>query len=177
MVSMASTTYIPVSEYLQTVYRPDREYIDGEVRERNVGKFEHARIQALLAAWFGQNEAAWKVIVVTEQRIQVSPNRVRIPDVTLLPIGSHPDVISQPPLLIIEILSPDDTYWDTEERSEDYFAMGVGVVWIIDPKTRTGRMCVEQAWTAVTRLTVPGTEIYLDLPNLFKKVSEPGALI
>ncbi len=40
---MASTTQVPVSEYLKTSYRPDREYIDGELRERNVGKWEHAR--------------------------------------------------------------------------------------------------------------------------------------
>jgi hypothetical protein len=46
---MASVTQIPAAEYLKTSYRPDREYIDGEVRERNVGKWEHARVQLLLA--------------------------------------------------------------------------------------------------------------------------------
>jgi hypothetical protein len=35
---MANATQISVTEYLQTSYRPDREYVDGEVRERNVGK-------------------------------------------------------------------------------------------------------------------------------------------
>jgi hypothetical protein len=34
---MASATQIPVSEYLDTIYHPDREYVDGELRERNVG--------------------------------------------------------------------------------------------------------------------------------------------
>jgi len=29
------------------------------------------------------------------------------------------------PLLVIEILSPDDTYSDTQERAQDYRAMGV----------------------------------------------------
>ena len=47
---MASAIQIPVSEYLDTTYRPDREYVDGELRERNVGKWEHARMQWLLAA-------------------------------------------------------------------------------------------------------------------------------
>jgi hypothetical protein len=32
---MASAIQTPVSEYLQTSYRPDREYVDGELRERN----------------------------------------------------------------------------------------------------------------------------------------------
>jgi hypothetical protein len=38
---------------MQTSYRPDREYVDGELLERNVGKWEHGRIQSLLALWFG----------------------------------------------------------------------------------------------------------------------------
>ncbi len=37
------TMMISPSEYLHTSYRPDREYIDGEQRERQVGKWEHAR--------------------------------------------------------------------------------------------------------------------------------------
>jgi hypothetical protein len=53
---MATTTHIPLSEYLETSYRPDREYVNGELRERNVGKFEHARIMAPLAGWFGRHE-------------------------------------------------------------------------------------------------------------------------
>ena len=77
---MATATQIPVSEYLNTNYRPDREYIDGELRERNVGKWDHARIQALLAAWFVNHESEWDIVSSTEQRTQVSPSRIRIPD-------------------------------------------------------------------------------------------------
>jgi hypothetical protein len=53
---MATILHIPLQEYLETDYRPDREYVDGEIRERNVGKTEHARVQALLAAWFANHE-------------------------------------------------------------------------------------------------------------------------
>jgi hypothetical protein len=34
---MSSTAHVSLAEYMQTSYRPDQEYIDGEVRERNVG--------------------------------------------------------------------------------------------------------------------------------------------
>ncbi len=34
---MATAVHIPLSEYLQTTYRPDRDYIDGELKERNPG--------------------------------------------------------------------------------------------------------------------------------------------
>ena len=75
---MATVLHIPLQEYLSTSYRPDCEYVDGEIRERNVGKYEHARVQALLARWFGNHEQEWGVQVVTEQRVQVSPTRVGI---------------------------------------------------------------------------------------------------
>ncbi len=43
---MATATFLSLGEYLQTTYRPDREYIDGELKERNVGKWDHARVQS-----------------------------------------------------------------------------------------------------------------------------------
>ena len=73
---------------------------------------------------------------------------------------------------MIEILSPDDTYSDTEDRARDYWTMGVETVWIIDPKTRSGRMCFGSEWVRATRLEVPGTPIYVELEDLFSKV--PG---
>jgi Uma2 family endonuclease len=164
---MASATLIPVAEYLSTSYRPDREYIDGEVLERNVGNWEHARIQWLLALWFGRHESEWNIVGSTEQRTQVSETRIRIPDVVVLRPGTQQDVLTNPPLLVIEILSPDDTYSDTEERAQDYSAMGVKMVWIIDPKTRSGRMCSGAEWVRAQRLVVAGTPIYVELDDLF----------
>jgi Uma2 family endonuclease len=168
---MATALHIPLHEYMSTSYRPDCEYVDGEVRERNVGKYEHARVQALLARWFGNHEQEWGVQVVTEQRVQVSPTRVRIPDVTLLTAGAQPDVIVEPPLLVVEILSPDDSYSDTQERAQDYRAMGVETVWIIDPKTRTGRMCSGADWVESSRLEVKGTPLYVNLPDVFGQLT------
>jgi Uma2 family endonuclease len=168
---MATILHIPLHEYLGIGYRPDREYMDGEIRERNVGKYEHARVQALLARWFGNHEQEWGVQVVTEQRVQVSPTRVRIPDVTLLTLGAQPDVISDPPLLVIEILSPDDSYSDTQERAQDYRAMGVETVWIIDPTTRTGRMCSGAEWVESSRLEVKRTPLYVNLPEIFSQLT------
>jgi Uma2 family endonuclease len=169
---MATVVQISIHEYLGTSYRPDCEYVDGEVRERNVGKYEHARVQAMLARWFGNHEQEWGVQVVTGQRVRVSATRVRIPDVTLLAAGAQPDVIVEPPLLVVEILSPDDTYSDTQERAQDYRAMGVGTVWIVDPKTRTGRTCAGANWVESVRLEVKGTLLYVDLPEIFSQLTQ-----
>jgi Uma2 family endonuclease len=164
---MATAIQISIGEYLETSYRPDCEYIDGEVRERNVGKWDHSRLQYLLAAWFASKESEWRALGATEQRMRVSPSRVRIPDLIVVRDEEQPDVTVEPPLLVVEILSPDDTYSDTEERAEDYFRMGVSTVWIIDPKTRTGRMCNRRAWIASPRLEVSDSPIYVELSEIF----------
>ncbi len=169
---MATSTHISLLEYLRTTYRPDREFVDGEVLERNAGKWEHARVQALLASWFGSQEKVWSVKVATEQRLQVSPTRVRIPDVMLVSRGPQPEVTVDPPVLVVEILSPDDTYTDTQSRSADYLNMGVRAVWIIDPASRTGRQCIGDAWIAGETLEVPGTSIQVNLSKLFADLDE-----
>ncbi|MFZ0688848.1 MAG: Uma2 family endonuclease, partial [Acidobacteriaceae bacterium] len=160
-------------EYLDTPYRPDREYIDGEVRERNVGKWEHARLQALLAGWFLSNEPAWQVMTSTEQRTRVATSRVRVPDLVIVQAGPQPPVIDTAPVLIVEILSPDDTYSDLEERVADYRRMGVEAIWAIDPKTRSGRMCIGDDWKSARRLEVPGTPIFVELDALFSSLDRP----
>jgi Uma2 family endonuclease len=164
---MATVLHIPIEEYLGLSFRPDREYVDGEIRERNVGKWEHARVQALLAAWFVNHEREWRTASSTEQRVRVSQSRVRVPDLVVMPAGPQPEVVTEPPLLVVEILSPDDSYSDTQERAHDYRAMGVETIWIIDPKTRTGRMCRGAEWIEASRLEVKGTPLYVELAEIF----------
>jgi len=168
---MATALHIPLHDYLGTSYRPDREYVDGEIRERNGGKWEHARVQWLLAHWFGNHEQEWGITGSTEQRVLVAESRVRVPDLVVLTAGAQPDVLTDPPLLVIEILSPDDTYSDTQERAQDYREMGVETVWIIDPKTRSGRMCCGADWVESSRLEVKGTPLYVNLPDIFGQLT------
>lgn len=134
---MSSTTLVAVSEYLATSYRPDRDYVDGELQERNVGEWPHSRAQASLCSFLFQREAQWGIRVVTEQRVQVSATRFRIPDicVTLVSDPIQP-ILTRPPFLCIEILSKDDTVSQLNERIADYFRMGVRYVWVIDPLMR-----------------------------------------
>ena len=169
---MATLTQVSLAEYLDTIYHPDCEYIDGEIRERNVGKFEHAKLQWLLPIWFGKHDLAWDVTGCVEQRMRVSATRIRVPDLVVMRPGPQPEVMTEPPLLIIEILSPDDTYSDLQERCEDYRNLGVENIWIIDPKTRTGRMCLGPDWIAAERLEVAGTPIHVQLKALFDQLDQ-----
>ncbi len=75
---------ISVEEYLATVFRPDCDYDDGEVQERNFGEWDHSSLQKRLLLYFGNRENEWGIQVVPEQRVQVGPTRFRIPDVTVV---------------------------------------------------------------------------------------------
>jgi len=131
-----STTAVPLSEYLHTDYRPDVDYIDGELEERNVGEWDHARLQALIERYLGNREREWGILVVPEQRIQVSPTRFRVPDIAVVATRPATGVITEPPLLCIEILSPEDRATRIQARIDDYLNMGVSCVWLVDPATR-----------------------------------------
>lgn len=134
---MQNATLTPLSAYLSTSYRPDCDYLDGVVLERNVGERDHSRLQALLAGYFLVREEQWGVRVFTEQRIQVKPFRFRVPDICVV-LGATPDeqIFTQPPLLCIEILSPSDRLAEMQERVDDYLAFGVKHVWLINPQAR-----------------------------------------
>jgi Uma2 family endonuclease len=165
-----STTLISLEEYLQTSYKPDCDFVDDHLEERNVGQFDHNRIQALVLAWFMSQEKLWNMVAVPEQRTRVSGRRVRIPDVCLIRADTPREQVSEtPPLLCVEVMSPEDRLSRTTKVLDDFAAMGVEHLWIIDPRDRVGY--IYQAGGRLQqvedRLVIPGTPIYLDLPTLF----------
>ena len=135
-VTMASGTLISVEEYLNTSYRPDRDYVGGAIVERPVGEYDHSRLQMLVAGILLANEALWSTRTLPEQRVQVTRDRFRIPDVCVIRRGAEQQVITRPPVLCIEVISKDDTASGLEERVQDYLRFGVPTVWVIDPRTR-----------------------------------------
>ena len=133
---MSTVTAIPVAEYLDTSYRPDCEYLDGELLERNVGDWDHSRLQMSLAGYLWSREKQWGILVVPEQRVQVKPARYRVPDIAVL-TGPPPTgrVIDQPPFLCIEIVSRSDRVAEMQERIDDYLSFGVRYVWVVHAGT------------------------------------------
>lgn len=85
-MSTAPTLYEPwsktvsVEEYLASSYEPDLDLVDGHLEERNLGEYEHGRLQLMLGRLLGNHEREWGVYVVTECRLQVQPGRFRVPD-------------------------------------------------------------------------------------------------
>jgi len=134
---MPAGTLISVNEYLASSYDPDCDYVDGEVLERNLGEYDHAKLQKKLILYFGNRESELDIHVVPEQRVQVSPTRFRVPEVCVV-AGKEPSeqIFTKPPVLCIEILSPHDTMTRMQERIDDYLNFGVPHVWLLDPRTK-----------------------------------------
>lgn len=134
---MSTATAVSLKEYLNTSYRPDCDYLDGELLERNVGEWDHSRLQMLLSQYLFSREKQWGIVVVPEQRVQVKARRFRVPDITVI-AGDPPagPIITKPPFLCIEILSPSDRLTEMQERIDDYLSFGVRYVWLINPRTR-----------------------------------------
>jgi Uma2 family endonuclease len=165
--------FVTVEEYLRTVYRPDCEYVDGRVEERNLGEHDHGLLQTFLSTLFTNNRAAWAVRTVTEVRIQVKGTRFRVPDVSVLRADAPRDqIIKHPPLIAIEILSPEDRLNRLQEKIDDYLQFGVENIWVIDPETRKAWIADGAGLHSVQNgeLIVPGTPIRVVLGEIFAEL-------
>ena len=168
---MATNTLIPVSEYLSTSYSPDCDYVDGEVQERNLGEQDHSDLQTRIAKLLGADTNEEYLWVNTELRIQVKATRFRVPDVCVRHANAPSEqIVRTPPLLCIEVLSPEDTVARTRAKVRDYLEMGVLEVWIIDPSARTATVCSGSTMIEQTagELKVPETPVTVALADIFK---------
>lgn len=166
----ATPAEVTLEEYLHSSYQPDCDFVDGHLEERNLGEYEHSTLQIAIGSWFFQRRKEWNIQVTSEYRTRVSPSRIRIPDISIFPAGGPVEKVRlTPPLLAVEILSPDDRLARVLTRLNDFLAMGVPNIWVIDPAERsayiyapTGLRLVEEP-----RLSIASTPIYLDLAEIF----------
>ena len=165
---MATGTQISVEEYLQTTYHPDCDYVDGVVEERNLGEVDHGLAQTRLAYFFMNLFRQTGLLPITEVRMQVKPTKFRIPDVMVTRGKPAEQILTKPPLLCIEILSPEDRPSRTNVRIREYLEFGVPVVWLVDPAERRvwvyRKNGMDEATDSVsldgTDITVPFSEIF-----------------
>jgi len=135
---MSTKLLMDVQEYLHTSFEgADCEYLDGEVVERNMGELPHGDVQLTLALLLRSLRRQLGIRVVTEIRIQINARRYRVADIAVWRddnIGTG--IPTVPPFLAIEILSPEDRMVRTIPKVQEYLAMGVEFVWVIDPQER-----------------------------------------
>lgn len=170
--TQAAPALLTLDDYLNTSYRPDCEFVDGLLEERNMGEWKHSLLQMELGYWFRLHRSEWNVRVLGELRTLVSASRVRVPDVCV----AYDDealkvpVRRQPALIALEILSPEDRLSRVIPRLEDFRLMGVPNIWLIDPEKREGHSYSSGGLQLISGpcVYVPNSPIYLDLADLFK---------
>lgn len=166
-------TPMPIEQYLRNMYHPDRDYADGCAEQRNVGEYEHGKVGFRLAQLLDGHSREWKIDVVPECRLQVTPNRFRVPDILVLRQG----VTARPypttaPLICVEVLSPEDTWARTRVRLDDYRLMGVENIWILEPVTRSAFVYDESGYRNVAVFAVAGTGIAVQVADIFSQFDE-----
>jgi Uma2 family endonuclease len=147
-----ATTLTPVSavdfEHIAAVLG-SCELVQGEVMVMAPGGFDHSRVTAnwviLLGSW---NRVALRGRVLTnEAGIVVSrdPDTVRGADALFISYErlprdvAHRGYLTVPPELVVEVLGHDESWSHIETKIAEYHTLGVDLVWVADPHTRTVR--------------------------------------
>ena len=133
--AMSVGTLVSLEEYLNTVYDPDVEYVDGVLEEPNVGDWLHPLIQSNLIFAFRRKYP--QIYAVPSLRSQTRTTRYRLPDVCVLLSAPKTRYLLEAAFLAIEILSEDDRMSRMMEKLEEYEQKGVPNIWVIDPRLRT----------------------------------------
>jgi Uma2 family endonuclease len=90
-----------------------------------------------------------------------------IPDVAVFWPSPPALIPDSPPLIAIEILSPDDRLNAVREKLQEYRAWGVGHVWLVDPHSRRMYTC-DAGLTEVNSFSIPELNLALEPTEIFQ---------
>jgi Uma2 family endonuclease len=132
----------------------ERWLIRGHLREKpmTVRNRVHSRIMVrvshLLESWLERQPEPRGSVLCGEAgcRLRRDPDTTVGIDVVYVAadvaahVSDETTLIDGVPVLVVEILSPNDTQEEIHEKINDYLGAGVALVWIIDPYDRTVRI-------------------------------------
>ena len=131
---MASTTstLVSVEEYLRRTEKPNCEYEDGVLYPKPMATTLHSLTQSKSVLLLARQGA----LALPELTVPVTQKRFLVPDVTVVRRIEQP-YPTEPALLCIEILSPEQGLGEMLAKCEKYHAWGVPYCWVIDPEKPT----------------------------------------
>lgn len=122
------------------------ELVRGEIMSLPPPSHVHGIVQGhfyfYLRIWANQHKLG-NITVESGLPTETDPDTLRGPDVAYwsyarLPADRVPDVYANVPAdLVVEVLSPDDSHRRIADKIREYFAVGVRLVWVADPRERT----------------------------------------
>jgi Uma2 family endonuclease len=165
---MATQTQISPEEYLRMSFDgPDREYLDGEIVERNVGEPPHSKAQGQLIAYFYALGKKQTVYPYPELHLRLSPTRYRVADLAVYREELSGNIPSQPPFVVVEVVSRNDRYTEIVEKLEEYREWGVIHVWLVDPSLRRLYVYSQSGLNAVPAFEIPELEARIPSSEIF----------
>jgi Uma2 family endonuclease len=144
------TPVMTAEEFCDFVHRSENEgrwleLVRGRVVEWPPPGRKHGVVCAILC-WlletFVRNRRFGYVTAAAGVVLERDPDTVRGPDVAVYEDAQswdelHPKYGEVPPVLAVEVLSPDDKANKVNRKLGDYLKAGVGLVWLADPEERT----------------------------------------
>jgi Uma2 family endonuclease len=130
------STGLSVDEYVDRSFDPECELLGGETRPKPFGTGTHSKMEKRLTRpleqFFGEARVQFELSVIVK-------DDVVIPDVLVL-ASEHPvmhrDILNEPPLLCVEVLSPSQRPGEMLAKCERYRDFGVPFCWVVDPVGR-----------------------------------------
>jgi Uma2 family endonuclease len=138
-----SAELVSVEQYSHTSFEHDVEFVEGRIAERPEPTWRHSAVQGFLIRELWTLCRRPGLFAMPEQRVQTRPDRFRVPDVCV--VGERPTdlargIVTLPPYLCVEILSPEDSMAEALEKALEYLNFGVEWVWVIDPESLSGQV-------------------------------------
>lgn len=139
-------------DYLRLPEKPKAEWVDGEVVVSPPVSFDHGDAVGGLVVALRTFLPGLRV--VTEVGVWLPRNRLRAPD--LMAVAQKPEGrwVTDPPVLVVEVLSPSTRSEDTMRKSREYLSAGISQYWIVDPEARAIDVfeAVDGEWERLLRL-------------------------
>lgn len=169
MSAAVSVPFVSIEEYLHTVYEPDMDYVDGVLEDRNVGELDHSMVQRAILLALIDFEDEVGALAIQETRTQTQATRFRVPDICMVRYEDAEQIFRRPPLLCIEVLSPEDRLQRIRTKCQDYLDMGVPTVWIFDTAKQIAYEMKPNVWREVRegRLQLENSPVQVDVQTIF----------
>jgi Uma2 family endonuclease len=123
------------------------ELVDGRIVPMSPTNPEHGRIEANLGAALRGIVRTQNLGIVMTGEVGIftawNPDRIRGADVVFISHAQYErrtkarGFLDVAPELVVEILSPEHRHIDTNQKVEEYLAIGVGLVLVVDPAAHT----------------------------------------